>query len=164
MPGSSTVSFRSVMAQPTEEERLGVKHHFIGHLDIHEDMSAAAYAEAALPVLHELLERNGTRPWSPAVPGSTSMPCCSNWTRCRRPMPRCANACRPFTATTAWRPSRRNWTGWIPRPGPRRPAQPAPPGPRHRTGHAHGKPLSALRTGKRPGRASRCAGSPGPSP
>ena len=46
-------------AQPTEEERLGVKHHFIGHLDIHEDMSAAAYAEAALPVLHDLLARHG---------------------------------------------------------------------------------------------------------
>lgn len=46
-------------AQPTAEERLGVKHHFIGHLGIHEDMSAAAYAEAALPVLHDLLARHG---------------------------------------------------------------------------------------------------------
>ncbi|MCB0790491.1 MAG: tRNA (adenosine(37)-N6)-dimethylallyltransferase MiaA [Flavobacteriales bacterium] len=45
--------------QPTDEERRGVPHHFIGHLDLDQDMSAATYAREAIPVLHDLLDRHG---------------------------------------------------------------------------------------------------------
>ncbi|MCB9169363.1 MAG: tRNA (adenosine(37)-N6)-dimethylallyltransferase MiaA [Flavobacteriales bacterium] len=45
--------------QPTDEERRGVHHHFIGHLDLDQDMSAATYAREAIPVLHDLLDRHG---------------------------------------------------------------------------------------------------------
>lgn len=47
-------------ALPTPEEMAGVKHHFIGQLDIHESMSAGAYERTALPVVLDLLQRYGT--------------------------------------------------------------------------------------------------------
>ncbi|MBK6752785.1 MAG: tRNA (adenosine(37)-N6)-dimethylallyltransferase MiaA [Flavobacteriales bacterium] len=47
-------------ALPTPEEMMGVKHHFIGQLDLHESMSAGAYERAALPVVLDLLHRYGT--------------------------------------------------------------------------------------------------------
>lgn len=46
-------------ARPSEKELLGVKHHFLGHLDLRESWSAGAFARAAEPVLQELLDRNG---------------------------------------------------------------------------------------------------------
>ena len=45
--------------QPTGAERMGVKHHFIGHLPLDRSMSANEYAMEALPVLHDLLDRHG---------------------------------------------------------------------------------------------------------
>jgi tRNA dimethylallyltransferase len=47
-------------ARPTEAELLGVKHHFLGHLELQETWSAGTFARAAEPVLQDLLERNGT--------------------------------------------------------------------------------------------------------
>ncbi|MBK8339965.1 MAG: hypothetical protein IPK99_08185 [Flavobacteriales bacterium] len=47
-------------ALPNPEEMAGVKHHFIGQLDLHESMSAGAYERAALPVVLDLLDRCGT--------------------------------------------------------------------------------------------------------
>jgi len=47
-------------ALPTPEEEAGVKHHFIGQLDVQESMNAGAYERAALPVVMDLLDRNGT--------------------------------------------------------------------------------------------------------
>ncbi|MBK7085182.1 MAG: hypothetical protein IPH53_11140 [Flavobacteriales bacterium] len=47
-------------ALPTPEEMMGVKHHFIGQLDLHESMSAGAYERAALPIVKDLLGRHGT--------------------------------------------------------------------------------------------------------
>ncbi len=47
-------------ARPTEAELLGVKHHFLGHLELSETWSAGTFARAAEPVLQELRERNGT--------------------------------------------------------------------------------------------------------
>lgn len=46
-------------ARPSEAELLGVKHHFLGHLDLEETWSAGAFARAAEPVLQELLARRG---------------------------------------------------------------------------------------------------------
>jgi len=46
-------------ARPSEAELLGVKHHFLGHLDLEETWSAGAFARAAEPVLQELLARCG---------------------------------------------------------------------------------------------------------
>lgn len=45
--------------QPTDAERLGVPHHFIGHLDVEQAMSAQEYAHAALPVIEHLLNERG---------------------------------------------------------------------------------------------------------
>ena len=45
-------------ARPSGEELLGVKHHFIGHLELEETWSAGAFARAAEPVLQEILGRN----------------------------------------------------------------------------------------------------------
>ena len=45
-------------ARPSERELLGVKHHFIGHLELEETWSAGAFARAAEPVLQEILDRN----------------------------------------------------------------------------------------------------------
>ena len=46
-------------ALPTEKEMNGVRHHFIGHLDVHDQMSAGAFARAAMPVIDVLFERHG---------------------------------------------------------------------------------------------------------
>mgnify|MGYP000874422005 FL=1 len=45
--------------QPTEAEKLGVPHHFIGHLEVEQAMSAQEYAHAALPVIDRLLNERG---------------------------------------------------------------------------------------------------------
>lgn len=45
--------------QPTDAEKLGVPHHFIGHLDVEQAMSAQEYAHAALPVIERLLNERG---------------------------------------------------------------------------------------------------------
>jgi tRNA dimethylallyltransferase len=47
-------------ARPTEAELLGVKHHFLGHLDLEQTWSAGEFARHAEPVLQDLLARNGT--------------------------------------------------------------------------------------------------------
>lgn len=46
-------------ARPTEEELLGVKHHFLGHLELQETWSAGEFARQAEPVLQDLLARYG---------------------------------------------------------------------------------------------------------
>lgn len=46
-------------ARPMEEELLGVKHHFIGHLELSETWSAGEFARQAEPVLQELLGKHG---------------------------------------------------------------------------------------------------------
>lgn len=46
-------------AIPTEAEMDGVPHHFVGHLDIAEAMSAGAYERAAVPLIEDLLTANG---------------------------------------------------------------------------------------------------------
>lgn len=45
--------------QPDADERLGVPHHFIGHLDVAETWSAGTFARAVEPVLQELLLKHG---------------------------------------------------------------------------------------------------------
>ena len=47
-------------ARPHEAELDGIKHHFLGHLEIKETWSAGSFARAAEPVLQELIARNGT--------------------------------------------------------------------------------------------------------
>lgn len=46
-------------ARPTEEELLGVKHHFLGHLELEQTWSAGEFARQAEPVLQELLKAHG---------------------------------------------------------------------------------------------------------
>lgn len=46
-------------ARPAEEELLGVKHHFLGHLELKETWSAGEFARQAEPVLQELLKQHG---------------------------------------------------------------------------------------------------------
>lgn len=46
-------------ARPSEDELHGVKHHFLGHLDLEKTWSAGAFARAAEPVLQELLATHG---------------------------------------------------------------------------------------------------------
>ena len=46
-------------ARPNEEEMLGVKHHFIGHLDVQQTWSAGEFARAAEPVIQELVADHG---------------------------------------------------------------------------------------------------------
>lgn len=46
-------------ARPQEAELLGVKHHFLGHLDLSETWSAGEFARQAEPVLQELLSKHG---------------------------------------------------------------------------------------------------------
>jgi tRNA dimethylallyltransferase len=46
-------------ARPTEAELLGVRHHFLGHLDLQETWSAGEFARQAEPVLQDLLARFG---------------------------------------------------------------------------------------------------------
>jgi tRNA dimethylallyltransferase len=47
-------------ARPSEEEMLGVKHHFIGQLELQETWSAGEFARQAEPVLQDILARHGT--------------------------------------------------------------------------------------------------------
>jgi tRNA dimethylallyltransferase len=47
-------------ARPLEHELSGVKHHFLGHLEISETWSAGRFAREAEPVLQELVTTNGT--------------------------------------------------------------------------------------------------------
>ena len=46
-------------SRPLESELLGVKHHFLGHLELEERWSAGAFARAAEPVLQEVLAAHG---------------------------------------------------------------------------------------------------------
>jgi len=46
-------------ARPSEEDPLGVKHHFLGHLELRETWSAGEFARQAEPVLQEILARHG---------------------------------------------------------------------------------------------------------
>lgn len=46
-------------ARPAEEELLGVKHHFLGHLELEQTWSAGEFARQAEPVLQELLKAHG---------------------------------------------------------------------------------------------------------
>lgn len=46
-------------ARPLEDELLGVKHHFLGHLELNETWSAGEFARQAEPVLQDLLSKHG---------------------------------------------------------------------------------------------------------
>lgn len=46
-------------ARPSEEELLGVKHHFLGHLELQETWSAGEFARQAEPVLQHIIARHG---------------------------------------------------------------------------------------------------------
>ena len=46
-------------ARPSEAELLGVKHHFLGHLELQETWSAGEFARQAEPVLQDILQRHG---------------------------------------------------------------------------------------------------------
>jgi tRNA dimethylallyltransferase len=46
-------------ALPTELEMMGVKHHFVGDLEVDEHMSAGSFERAALPVIEQLIGANG---------------------------------------------------------------------------------------------------------
>lgn len=46
-------------ARPIAEELQGVKHHFLGHLELEETWSAGRFAREAEPVLQELIDRQG---------------------------------------------------------------------------------------------------------
>lgn len=46
-------------ARPTEPELLGVRHHFLGHLELEETWSAGHFAREAEPVLQTLLKAHG---------------------------------------------------------------------------------------------------------
>lgn len=46
-------------ARPAVEELLGVKHHFLGHLDLQATWSAGEFARQAEPVLQDILARHG---------------------------------------------------------------------------------------------------------
>ena len=46
-------------ARPLEEELLGVKHHFLGHLLVEDTWSAGTFARAAEPVLQRVLAERG---------------------------------------------------------------------------------------------------------
>lgn len=47
-------------ARPLEDELLGVKHHFLGHLELQETWSAGEFARQAEPVLQGSLKEHGT--------------------------------------------------------------------------------------------------------
>lgn len=47
-------------AVPSEEELNRVKHHFIGHLSIHEEYSAGVYETDAISLLNELFKKHDT--------------------------------------------------------------------------------------------------------
>ena len=46
-------------ARPTDDELLGVKHHFLGHLDLETTWSAGEFARQAEPVLQRILAAHG---------------------------------------------------------------------------------------------------------
>lgn len=46
-------------ARPSEMELLGVKHHFLGHLELTDTWSAGEFARQAEPVLQDILQRSG---------------------------------------------------------------------------------------------------------
>jgi len=46
-------------ARPTPDEMKAVRHHFVGHLNVTDHLSAGAFADQALPVVIDLLERTG---------------------------------------------------------------------------------------------------------
>lgn len=46
-------------ARPAEQDLGGVKHHFLGHLELEETWSAGRFAREAEPVLQELLAQHG---------------------------------------------------------------------------------------------------------
>lgn len=46
-------------ARPNEEELLGVKHHFLGHLELEQTWSAGEFARQAEPVLQHILATHG---------------------------------------------------------------------------------------------------------
>ncbi len=46
-------------ARPTEAELLGVRHHFLGHLELEETWSAGHFAREAEPMLQDLLKTHG---------------------------------------------------------------------------------------------------------
>ena len=46
-------------ALPTDEEMMGVRHHFVGQLDVSQHMSAGAFERAALPVIEGSIAANG---------------------------------------------------------------------------------------------------------
>lgn len=53
-------SMRIGTARPTADELLGVKHHFLGHLELEETWSAGEFARQAEPLLQDILARSGT--------------------------------------------------------------------------------------------------------
>lgn len=52
-------AMRTGTARPAEDELLGVRHHFLGHLELEETWSAGEFARQAEPVLQELLSTRG---------------------------------------------------------------------------------------------------------
>ncbi|MFZ1688175.1 MAG: tRNA (adenosine(37)-N6)-dimethylallyltransferase MiaA [Flavobacteriales bacterium] len=46
-------------ALPSEQEMHGVKHHFVGHLNVVDSMSAGTYERAAVPMIEEILMARG---------------------------------------------------------------------------------------------------------
>lgn len=46
-------------ARPLEHDLHGVRHHFLGHLELEETWSAGRFAREAEPLLHELLAKHG---------------------------------------------------------------------------------------------------------
>ena len=52
-------SMRIGTARPAEAELQGVRHHFLGHLELKETWSAGRFAREAEPVLQELLSTHG---------------------------------------------------------------------------------------------------------
>lgn len=47
-------------ARPLDHELRGIPHHFLGHLELHENWSAGAFARAAEPVLQQIIASRGT--------------------------------------------------------------------------------------------------------
>ncbi len=47
-------------ARPSEDDLLGVEHHFLGHLELEQTWSAGEFARAAEPLMQELLATKGT--------------------------------------------------------------------------------------------------------
>ena len=47
-------------ARPSEDDLLGVEHHFLGHLELEQTWSAGEFARAAEPLMQQLLATKGT--------------------------------------------------------------------------------------------------------